>query len=78
MIKARDRGRKVIPESLGSRTSFWGFKHSEMYLDSALQACTEIDAIHMEKRHVLQQWATSLTGMRLRDEAHRTIHETLR
>nr|XP_036853290.1 coiled-coil domain-containing protein 40 isoform X3 [Manis javanica] len=41
------------------------------------EACTEIDAIHMEKRHVLQQWATSLTGMRLRDEAHRTIHETL-
>ncbi|KAK2500244.1 hypothetical protein MC885_018154, partial [Smutsia gigantea] len=41
------------------------------------EACTEIDTIHMEKRHILQQWATSLTGMRLRDEAHRTIHETL-
>ncbi|XP_036766385.2 coiled-coil domain-containing protein 40 isoform X2 [Manis pentadactyla] len=41
------------------------------------EACTEIDAIHMEKRRVLQQWATSLTGMRLRDEAHRTIQETL-
>ncbi|KAI4533822.1 hypothetical protein MG293_016841 [Ovis ammon polii] len=40
-------------------------------------ACTEIEAIHMEKKHILQQWATSLGGMKHRDEAHRTIQEAL-
>ena len=32
----------------------------------------------MEKKHILQQWATSLVGMKHRDEAHRTIQEALR
>ncbi|XP_077710631.1 coiled-coil domain-containing protein 40 [Canis aureus] len=41
------------------------------------EACTEIDAINMEKRHILQQWATCLVGMKHRDEAHRTIQEAL-
>ncbi|CAD7668358.1 unnamed protein product [Nyctereutes procyonoides] len=41
------------------------------------EACTEIDAINMEKRRILQQWATCLVGMKHRDEAHRTIQEAL-
>nr|XP_031541766.1 coiled-coil domain-containing protein 40 [Vicugna pacos] len=41
------------------------------------EACAEIDAISMEKRRVLQQWACSLLGMKHRDEAHRTIQEAL-
>lgn len=32
----------------------------------------------MEKKHILQQWATSLGGMKHRDEAHRAIQEALR
>lgn len=32
----------------------------------------------MEKKHILQQWATSLVGMKHRDEAYRTIQEALR
>ncbi|KAL4687292.1 hypothetical protein H8959_019420 [Pygathrix nigripes] len=42
------------------------------------EACTEIDAICMEKRRILQQWATSLVGMKHRDEAHRAVLEALR
>ncbi|XP_004374423.1 coiled-coil domain-containing protein 40 [Trichechus manatus latirostris] len=42
------------------------------------EACMEIDAINMEKKRILQQWATSLVGMKHRDEAHRTIQEALR
>jgi hypothetical protein len=38
----------------------------------------EIEAISMEKKRILQQWATSLVGMKHRDEAHRTIREALR
>ncbi|XP_062936915.1 coiled-coil domain-containing protein 40 isoform X2 [Cynocephalus volans] len=45
---------------------------------AASEAFTEIDAINMEKKHVLQQWATSLVGMKHRDEAHRAILEALR
>lgn len=41
------------------------------------EACTEIDAITMEKKRILQQWATSLVGMKHRDEAHRAIQEAL-
>ncbi|XP_045670425.1 coiled-coil domain-containing protein 40 [Ursus americanus] len=41
------------------------------------EACTEIDAINMEKRRILQQWATCLVGMKHRDEAHRAIQEAL-
>ncbi|XP_077611342.1 coiled-coil domain-containing protein 40 [Crocuta crocuta] len=39
------------------------------------EACTEIGAISVEKRHILQQWAACLVGMKHRDEAHRTIQE---
>uniref|UniRef100_A0A2K6FWH2 Coiled-coil domain 40 molecular ruler complex subunit n=1 Tax=Propithecus coquereli TaxID=379532 RepID=A0A2K6FWH2_PROCO len=42
------------------------------------EASTEIEAISMEKKRVLQQWATSLVGMKHRDEAHRAILEALR
>ncbi|XP_029783178.1 coiled-coil domain-containing protein 40 [Suricata suricatta] len=41
------------------------------------EACTEISAISVEKRRILQQWAACLLGMRHRDEAHRTIQEAL-
>ncbi|XP_057572069.1 coiled-coil domain-containing protein 40 [Hippopotamus amphibius kiboko] len=41
------------------------------------EACMEIDAINMEKKRILQQWATSLVGMKHRDEAHKTIQEAL-
>ena len=46
--------------------------------DCPPQACTEIDAIHVEKRHIVQQWVACLVGMKHRDEAHRTIQEALR
>ncbi|XP_013361448.1 PREDICTED: coiled-coil domain-containing protein 40 isoform X2 [Chinchilla lanigera] len=42
------------------------------------EASMEIDAINVEKKHILQQWATSLVGMKNRDEAHRAILEVLR
>ncbi|XP_008576800.1 PREDICTED: coiled-coil domain-containing protein 40 [Galeopterus variegatus] len=45
---------------------------------AASEAFTEIDAINVEKKRVLQQWATSLVGMKHRDEAHRAILEALR
>lgn len=38
----------------------------------------EIDTINVEKRHILQQWAVSLVGMKRRDEAYRTVQEALR
>ncbi|XP_073901058.1 coiled-coil domain-containing protein 40 isoform X2 [Castor canadensis] len=41
------------------------------------EASMEIEAISMEKKRILQQWATSLVGMKHRDEAHRTIREAL-
>uniref|UniRef100_A0A8D1WEU3 Coiled-coil domain containing 40 n=1 Tax=Sus scrofa TaxID=9823 RepID=A0A8D1WEU3_PIG len=41
------------------------------------EACMEIDTINVEKKRILQQWATSLVGMKHRDEAHRTIQEAL-
>uniref|UniRef100_G3RUR1 Coiled-coil domain 40 molecular ruler complex subunit n=1 Tax=Gorilla gorilla gorilla TaxID=9595 RepID=G3RUR1_GORGO len=42
------------------------------------EACTEIDAISVEKRCIMQQWATSLVGMKHRDEAHRAVLQALR
>ncbi|XP_058140821.1 coiled-coil domain-containing protein 40 isoform X1 [Dasypus novemcinctus] len=42
------------------------------------EACAEIDAIGMEKKRILQQWAGSLVGMQHRDEAYRTMQEALR
>ncbi|XP_006886396.1 PREDICTED: coiled-coil domain-containing protein 40 [Elephantulus edwardii] len=44
---------------------------------AASEACTEIDAITMEKQYLQQQWVSSLVGMKHRDEAHRTILEAL-
>ncbi|XP_033294563.1 coiled-coil domain-containing protein 40 [Orcinus orca] len=41
------------------------------------EACTEIDAINVEKKCILQQWAASLLGMKHRNEAHKTIQEAL-
>uniref|UniRef100_A0A8C2V111 Coiled-coil domain 40 molecular ruler complex subunit n=1 Tax=Chinchilla lanigera TaxID=34839 RepID=A0A8C2V111_CHILA len=41
------------------------------------EASMEIDAINVEKKHILQQWATSLVGMKNRDEAHRAILEVI-
>ncbi|XP_055448522.1 coiled-coil domain-containing protein 40 isoform X2 [Psammomys obesus] len=42
------------------------------------EAITEIDAITMEKKRVLQQWATSLMGMKHRNEAYWTVLDSLR
>ncbi|XP_023555016.1 coiled-coil domain-containing protein 40 [Octodon degus] len=42
------------------------------------EATTEIDAINVEKKRILQQWATSLVGMKHRDEAYRAILDALR
>ncbi|KAM5272730.1 coiled-coil domain-containing protein 40 [Ctenodactylus gundi] len=42
------------------------------------EATTEIAAIHLEKKRILQQWSTSLLGMQHRDEAHGAILEALR
>uniref|UniRef100_H0WTF8 Coiled-coil domain 40 molecular ruler complex subunit n=1 Tax=Otolemur garnettii TaxID=30611 RepID=H0WTF8_OTOGA len=42
------------------------------------EACTEIDTIGVEKKHILQQWATSLLGMKSRNEAHTAILDALR
>ncbi|XP_020856436.1 coiled-coil domain-containing protein 40 [Phascolarctos cinereus] len=42
------------------------------------EACTEIDSINLEKKHLLQNWSTSLIGMKHRDEAYTAILEALR
>lgn len=42
------------------------------------QATTEIDTIVVEKKRILQQWTTSLVGMKHRDEAYRTVLDALR
>ncbi|XP_054986112.1 coiled-coil domain-containing protein 40 [Sorex araneus] len=42
------------------------------------EACLEIDAILLEKQHVLKQWGHSLLSMRGRDEAHHLAQEALR
>ncbi|XP_060027838.1 coiled-coil domain-containing protein 40 isoform X2 [Erinaceus europaeus] len=41
------------------------------------EASTEIAAISVEKKRLLQQWVSSLAGMRSRDEAHRAVQEAL-
>ncbi|XP_053562392.1 coiled-coil domain-containing protein 40 [Bombina bombina] len=41
------------------------------------EACMEIEAIGLEKKHLLQQWNSSLIGMRRRDEAYAAIQEAL-
>ncbi|XP_068932191.1 coiled-coil domain-containing protein 40 [Petaurus breviceps papuanus] len=42
------------------------------------EACTEIDSINLEKKQLLQNWSTSLVGMKHRDEAYTAILEALR
>lgn len=42
------------------------------------EAITEIDTIIMEKKRILQQWTTSLVGMKHRNEAYRTVMDALR
>lgn len=42
------------------------------------EATTEIDTIVVEKKRILQQWTTSLVGMKHRDEAYRTVLDALR
>lgn len=43
-----------------------------------LQATTEIDIIAVEKKRILQQWTTSLVGMKHRNEAYKTVMDALR
>nr|XP_048307771.1 coiled-coil domain-containing protein 40 isoform X2 [Myodes glareolus] len=42
------------------------------------EAITEIDTIAVEKKRILQQWTTSLVGMKHRNEAYRTVLDALR
>ncbi|XP_021495438.1 coiled-coil domain-containing protein 40 isoform X2 [Meriones unguiculatus] len=42
------------------------------------EAITEIDAITMEKKRILQQWTTSLMGMKHRNEAYWTVLDSLK
>ncbi|XP_026636252.1 coiled-coil domain-containing protein 40 isoform X2 [Microtus ochrogaster] len=42
------------------------------------EATTEIDTIVVEKKRILQQWTTSLVGMKHRNEAYRTVLDALR
>ncbi|XP_042307658.1 coiled-coil domain-containing protein 40 isoform X2 [Sceloporus undulatus] len=42
------------------------------------EAITEIQAIHLEKKRLLHDWANSLTGMKRRDEAYAAMQEALR
>ncbi|XP_069887688.1 coiled-coil domain-containing protein 40 [Dipodomys merriami] len=42
------------------------------------EAATEIHTISVEKKYILQQWSTSLVGMKRRDEAHKTILDALK
>ncbi|XP_070579736.1 coiled-coil domain-containing protein 40-like [Ptychodera flava] len=45
--------------------------------ESLSEAKTEIESINLEKKHLLQQWHSSLIGMRRRDEAHAAMQEAL-
>ncbi|XP_036053937.1 coiled-coil domain-containing protein 40 isoform X2 [Onychomys torridus] len=42
------------------------------------EATTEIDIIAVEKKRILQQWTTSLVGMKHRNEAYKTVLDALR
>uniref|UniRef100_A0A7M4FLL4 Coiled-coil domain 40 molecular ruler complex subunit n=1 Tax=Crocodylus porosus TaxID=8502 RepID=A0A7M4FLL4_CROPO len=42
------------------------------------EACMEIQAINLEKKQLMQQWNSSLTGMKRRDEAYTAMQEALR
>ncbi|XP_039358353.1 coiled-coil domain-containing protein 40 isoform X2 [Mauremys reevesii] len=41
-------------------------------------ACMEIQTINMEKKQLMHQWDSSLTGMKRRDEAYSAMQEALR
>ncbi|XP_013409019.1 coiled-coil domain-containing protein 40 isoform X1 [Lingula anatina] len=45
--------------------------------EALTEAHMEIEAINMEKKQLLQQWNSSLIGMRRRDEAHAAMMEAL-
>ncbi|XP_067403312.1 coiled-coil domain-containing protein 40 isoform X2 [Emydura macquarii macquarii] len=42
------------------------------------EACMEIQTINMEKKQLMHQWNSSLTGMKRRDEAYTAMQEALR
>ncbi|XP_075760219.1 coiled-coil domain-containing protein 40 isoform X2 [Pelodiscus sinensis] len=42
------------------------------------EACMEIQTINMEKKQLMLQWDSSLTGMKRRDEAYSAMQEALR
>ncbi|XP_050775868.1 coiled-coil domain-containing protein 40 isoform X2 [Gopherus flavomarginatus] len=42
------------------------------------EACMEIQTINMEKKQLMHQWDSSLTGMKRRDEAYSAMQEALR
>nr|KAF6415211.1 coiled-coil domain containing 40 [Molossus molossus] len=58
--------------------SFAQAEETRVLRKAVSEACTEIDAIHVEKKRILQQWAACLVGMKHRDEAHRTIQQVVR
>lgn len=43
-----------------------------------VQTQMEMDSLIMEKKQLLQQWNSSLVGMKRRDEAYTTLQEELR
>lgn len=45
--------------------------------EALMEAHMEIEAIHLEKKQLFQQWNSSLIGMRRRDEAHSAMQEAL-
>nr|KAF6415212.1 coiled-coil domain containing 40 [Molossus molossus] len=57
--------------------SFAQAEETRVLRKAVSEACTEIDAIHVEKKRILQQWAACLVGMKHRDEAHRTIQQVV-
>ncbi|XP_043924009.1 coiled-coil domain-containing protein 40 [Protopterus annectens] len=52
-------------------------EESKAAKNTVTEAQMEIDAINMEKKQLLQQWNTSLIGMRRRDEAYAAMEEAL-
>ncbi|XP_044530265.1 coiled-coil domain-containing protein 40 [Gracilinanus agilis] len=58
---------------LGAQT-----QDTKIIRQAVAEACTEIDSINLEKKHLFQNWSTSLVGMKHRDEAYNAISEALR
>ena len=44
----------------------------------SIQAQMEMDSLGMERKQLLQQWNSSLVGMRRRDDAYTAMLEALR